>query len=123
MAIAKTVYLPSGVVVAHHRIDALTVRFNGQGATPVTAIIEIGSYLDASAAATGRKPVTTQTLSVNLPGEPSRASLYTWLTAPIVYVPETVPTLTMVNGVPTPTMVTVQQAITQDTGFNGAVAA
>ena len=122
MAIQKTVNLASGVAVTYHRIDAIAVRFNGTGLKPFTASIEVGSYLNGSTASSGKSPVSTQTIAVSLDVEPSRAALYTWLTAPLQYHAVTVPTLTNVNGAPTPGTTTVQQAATSDTGFSGATA-
>ena len=120
MSISKSIELPSGVVVSFHRIDALSIRFDGTDPNkPINVTMEVGSYLDEAAAA-AKKPVSTQTITVSLAQEPSRADLYDWLVAPMQYQEQIVPTVTVVNGVPQMGTTTTQVPISPLTGFNGA---
>ena len=118
--ISKNIDLPSGVQVTYHRIDAMAARFDGIGDKPITVAIEVGSYLDAATAAAGKAPVSKQTISVTTSAEPSLASIYAWLVAPLQEIPTPTPTVTMVNGVATPGMTTIMREVGDKTGFNGA---
>lgn len=118
--ISKNIDLPSGVQATFHRIDAMASRFDGTGPKPITVAIEVGSYLDQASATSGKQPVSKQTISVKTSDEPSLATMYAWLTAPLTEVSVPTPTVTMVNGVATPGVTNVMQTTGDVTGFNSA---